>query len=232
MVRQLMRLRLASAISKVSSGVATGVRARPGVFAAVATGVFALNLVLPLVVLSIARKPVDFFTFNPWLSRLPEYLASGKDSLSRKLEFLSNMAVAWFSADNPVEGVEWGFIIDVPTLARVLVTSLLFGAYFAVWAYHRAQVRHGARATGASGGAGAAGAVTSVLGLSTGPCSVAGCGVPVLPVIGLAITGVSTETLRLFADLSRVAAVVVLVAVASGTAWLGWLVSSQRAATP
>ncbi len=51
---------------------------------------------------------------------------------------------------------------------------------------------------------------------------------PVLPVVGLAVTGVSTETLRLFATVSRVAIVVVLVAATIGTAWLGWLVSSAQ----
>ncbi|MGH7319129.1 MAG: hypothetical protein ACRELA_05825 [Candidatus Rokuibacteriota bacterium] len=38
---------------------------------AVALGVFALNLVLPVIVLSVARKPVDYFTFNPWLPGSP-----------------------------------------------------------------------------------------------------------------------------------------------------------------
>ncbi|MGH7319130.1 MAG: hypothetical protein ACRELA_05830 [Candidatus Rokuibacteriota bacterium] len=60
-------------------------------------------------------------------------MTSGEVPLSRKLEFLSNMALAWFFANNPIEGVEWGFIIDVPSLARFVATSLLFGAYFALW---------------------------------------------------------------------------------------------------
>lgn len=46
------------------------------VFAGVALAVFVLELFLPVLVLSGFRKPVDAFTFNPWLSRLPEYLAS------------------------------------------------------------------------------------------------------------------------------------------------------------
>ncbi len=78
-------------------GVAAALRARWKLFAAVALGVFALNLFLPVAVLSLARKPVDAFTFNPWLSRLPEWLASGNVSISRKLEFLSTLALAWFS---------------------------------------------------------------------------------------------------------------------------------------
>jgi len=69
-----------------------------------------------------------------------------------------------------------------------------------------------------------AGAVVGVLGLSTGPCSVVGCGAPVLPVIGLAFAGLSSGTLALLSALSRVAISVVLVALAAGVAFLGWRV--------
>ncbi len=227
-----MPLRLVNAIARSASGIAAGIRRRPGVFWSVALGVFVLDLILPVVVLSLARKPADFFTLNPWLSRLPEYLVSGEDSLARKLEFLSGMAIAWFSADNPVEGLEWGFVIDVPSLTRMALTSLLFGAYFATWVHLRERVRQCAWTTKASPRAGAAGVATSVLGFTTAPCSVTGCGVPVLPVVGLAVTGVSTDTLRLFADVSRVAVLVVLAAVVLGTAWLGWLVSVAGDASP
>lgn len=51
-----------------------------------------------------------------------------------------------------------------------------------------------------------------------------GCGVPVLPVIGLALTGVSSGTLVFLAQLADVATVVVLSVIALGVAWLGWLV--------
>jgi hypothetical protein len=40
-------------------------------FALVAAGVFWLDILVPPIVLSLARKPVDFFTFNPWLKRSP-----------------------------------------------------------------------------------------------------------------------------------------------------------------
>ncbi len=132
-----MRLRLVAPVTRMFAGVSAGVRARPGVFGAVGLGVFAYTLFAPVIVLSVARKPVDHFTFNPWLSRLPEWLASREVSLTRKLEFLSQLAIAWFSADNPVEGLEWGFLVDVPSLVRFIFTSLLFGAYFALWAYYR-----------------------------------------------------------------------------------------------
>lgn len=127
----------------MARGIAVSIRARPKVFAAIAVGAFVLNVFLPVAVLSLARKPVDSFTFNPWLSRLPEWLASRDVTLGRKLAFLSDLALAWFISENPVEGVEWGFIIDVPSLGRFIYTSLLFGAYFALWLYRRDQMGRG-----------------------------------------------------------------------------------------
>jgi hypothetical protein len=180
-------------------------------------------------VLSLARRPFDLFTFNPWLSRLPEWLASPEVPWGEKLAFLSEMAVAWFIAENPIDGVEWGFIIDVPSLGRLLVTSFLFGTYFALWAHRRDQLRERARGSRAAGQVGAVGAVTSVLGFSTAPCSVMGCGVPVLPVIGLAFTGLSSGALAFFASFSGVAIWVVLGAVTIGVAWLGWLAGAAAA---
>lgn len=222
--------RAARAIRRTGRGIGRAVRGRPGVFAGAAFGVFAFNLVLPLVVLSVFRKPVDFFTFNPWLSRLPEWLASDQATLGKKLEFLSQMAIAWFSADNPVEGVEWGFILDVPTLSRFLLTALLFGTYFALWFYRRDQVRACGWAPRMSRHGGVAGAATSVLGFTSVPCSVAGCGVPVLPVVGMALTGVSTTTLRFFAEASQIAIAVVLTGVALGVIYYGWLVGTTEEA--
>lgn len=146
-----------NAVGKAGSGIAVAIRAQWKVFAAVGLGVFALNLFLPVVVLSLARKPVDAFTFNPWLSRLPEWLASGNVPITRKLEFLSTLALAWFSAeaDNPVAGREWGFIVDVPSLVRFIFTALLFGAYFALWFYRRDETlwmgAEGEPARGSSG---------------------------------------------------------------------------------
>ena len=223
-----MAFRVAPAVATITGGIAAGIRARPKMLGAVALAVFVLSLVLPVIVLSVARKPVDYFTFNPWLSRLPEYLASGHEPLRRKVAFLSQMAILWFSADNPVEGVEWGFILDVPSLGRLIFTSLLFGVYFALWFHRRDQARHcgwGARA-GRHGGV--AGTLTSVLGVSTTPCSVMGCGVPVLPVVGMAVTGVSSGTLQFFASFSRVAIAVVLVGTTAGVVWLGWLVGNGQ----
>jgi len=224
-----VRRKLRNTIGKTIRGIVAAIRARPKVFGAVALGVFAYTLVAPVIVLSIARKPVDHFTFNPWLSRLPEWLAAREIPITRKLEFLSQLAIAWFSADNPVEGLEWGFLVDVPSLARFIFTSLLFGAYFALWAYYRDLVRHYGWGIRAGRHGGIAGALTSVLGFSTSACSVVGCGVPILPVVGLAITGVSSGTLAFFGSLARVGTAAVLFAIVLGVAWLGWLVGTAPA---
>jgi hypothetical protein len=222
-----MAEKVLSAVAQSVRGIAAAVHARPKIVWGVTAAVFVFNLVAPVAILSIARKPVDFFTFNPWLSRLPEYLRSD-EALGKKLSFLANMAIAWASSDNGTEGIEWGFIVDVPTLVRILLMSLVFGAFFALWSYRR---REGGEACGlgfkAAKPAGVAGALTTVFGLTTGPCSLAGCGVPVLPVVALAFGGLSSGTLTLFTTLSRISIAVVLSAMALAVFWLGWRVGSR-----
>ena len=211
-------------VARTVRGIGAALRARPGAFAAVAAGVLLLDFFLPPVVLSLARKPADYFAFNPWLSRLPEFLASPAVPLSRKLEFLPNLALFWFSADSGYGAPEWGFSVDVRDVARFVVMAVLIGAYFVLWLYRRDQVsraRWGIR-LGRHGGI--AGALASVIGLSTGPCSVMGCGAPVIPVVGLAFAGLSSGTLGLLACLSTVFTAVVLGAMALGVLALGWLV--------
>ena len=205
------------AIAQTLRGIGIGLRSGKRVVFGVTAAVFVFNLVAPVAILSLARRPPDFFSFNPWLSRLPEYLAS-EEPLAKKLSFLSQMAIAWVSADNKVEGIDWGFIVDVPTLARIVLASLVFGAYFALWSYRR---RQGAGLKAARP-AGVAGAVTSVFGLTTGPCTLAGCGVPVLPVVGLAFTGLSTATLTMLTMLSRLSFVVILSLMGLAVVWFGW----------
>ena len=210
-----------AAVAQTFRGIAAALRARAGVVWGAAAAVSVFNLAAPVVVLSLGRRPMDFFTFNPWLSRLPEYLAS-EEPLSKKLSFLSNMAIAWASADNKVEGIDWGFVIDVPTLARIGLTSLVFGAYFALWSYRRREGEACGVGFKAARPAGVAGAVTSVLGLTTGPCALSGCGVPVLPVVALTLTGLSSGTLSLLATLSRISIAVVLSVMGLAVLWLGW----------
>jgi hypothetical protein len=210
-----------AAFAQTVRGIAAALRTQAKVVWGVTGAVAVFNLVAPVAILSLARRPFDFFTFNPWLSRLPEYLRSD-EPLTKKLSFLSNMAIAWVSADNKVEGIDWGFIIDVPTLGRILLTSLVFGAYFALWSYRRREGQACGVGSRAARPAGVAGALTSVFGLTTGPCTLAGCGVPVLPVVGLAFTGLSSGTLTLFSTLSRISIAVVLAAMSVAVLWLGW----------
>jgi len=216
-----------AAVAQTFRGIAAALRTQAKVVWGVTGAVAVFNLVAPVAILSLARRPLDFFTFNPWLSRLPEYLRSD-EPLAKKLSFLSNMAIAWVSADNKVEGIDWGFIVDVPTLGRILATSLVFGAYFALWSYRRREGEACGMGSRAARPAGVAGALTSVFGLTTGPCTLAGCGVPVLPVVGLAFTGLSSGTLTLFSTLSRISIAVVLAAMSVAVLWLGWRAGSAR----
>ena len=178
------------------------------------------NLAAPVVILSVARRPPDFITFNPWLPRLPDYLRSD-EPLEKKLGFLSNMAIAWVSADDKGQEIDWGFIVDVPTLARIALTSLVFGAYFALWSYRRHQGEACGLGAKVARPAGIAGAVTSILGLSTSPCTLAG-DLPVMPVVGLAFTGLSSDALAFFSTLSQISFAVVLAAMSLAVLWLGW----------
>lgn len=216
-----------SALTKVFRGIRFAIRARFKVFAGVAVAVFTLDLFLPLVVLSVTRKPWDYFSFNPWLRRLPAFLLSNDATLQRKIEFLPNLALFWFSASGYF-GPEWGYTVTVADLLRFVFMSLLFGAYFALWFYRRdqpAQVGWGVR-TARQGGV--AGALTSTLGLSTGPCTVTGCGAPVIPVVGLAFTGLTSGTLALLAELAKVSTVIVLGATSLGVLYLAWIVGSAH----
>ena len=206
-----------AAVARTLRGIATALRARARVVWGVTAALFLFGPVAPVVVLSVARRPPDFITFNPWLPRLPEYLTSS-EPLMEKLSFISGMVIGWVSADNEGEGIDWGFIIDVPTLARVLLTSLAFGAYFALWSYRRAVRGLSAKAARP---AGIAGVVTGILGLSTAPCAMIG-DIPVLPVFSLAFTGLSSGALDFLSMLSRISFAVVFIAMTLAILWLGW----------
>lgn len=209
-------------VVRTARGIGGAIKRRPKAFLGVALAVFALNLVLPVLVLSLARKPWDHFSFNPWLKNLPAWLVSGEATLQRKVEFLPGLALFWFIADSPGDAAEWGFTVDVTDVARIGLTSLLFGAYFALWFQRRDRARACGWGTTASRYGGTAGALTTVLGVSTGPCSVVGCGAPVMPVLGLALTGLSSGTIKLLSDVAKVTTPVVILAVTAGVAALGW----------
>ncbi len=222
-------------MNTVVRGIVSGLRDRPKTFVAVALGVLVLDVFLPPLVLSLARKPCDYATFNPWLGRLPEYLASSTVPLAKKLEFLPNLALFWFSADNAYGGgVEWGFAVTVEDLARFCVVALLLGLYATLllsWR-QRSAITVSTPRLGTAGGV--FGAVTSVLGFSTGGCTVMGCGAPVLPVVGLAFVGLSSGTLTLLAVVSRVATGVVIGVLMAAVTYLGWRLgrASREATVP
>jgi hypothetical protein len=209
------------AVTRVARGILGALRHRTGVFVGVATAVFALDVVLPPALLSVVRKPFDYFAFNAWLHELPGYLFNSAVPLQQKLEFIPNLALFWVSADSPYGGVDWGFAVTVSDLLRFLLLALLFGAYFALVFHCRDQARDWGWRSRLSRGGGASGALASVLGLSTGGCTVMGCGAPVLPVVGLAFVGLSSGALALLAEFSRIATMVVFIAVALGVIYLG-----------
>ena len=196
-----------------------------------ASAIFTLSILGPPFVLSLVRKPVDYFSLNPWLKRLPEYLANGDVPLTVKVAKLWTLALAWCSADSPMGGTDWGFTLDLADLVRIAATSALFGLYFALWRYARDR-RTPAAGLGPGARGGLLGAVASVFGLSTGPCSVMGCGAPVLPVIGLAFAGLSSGTLKFLAQLSTIATTAVVLALVAGVSYLGWDLGRQSQVRP
>jgi hypothetical protein len=204
-------------------GMKAAVRSRPCFFAAVALGVFALDILVPPLVLTLARKPVSAFTINPWLPGLTDYLVGGRGSLGERLVRVWGLALFWFSSDNSF-GLEWGFAVTTADLARFVFTSLLVALYFALWMERRAALAATQWGRRAGGSGGALGALGGIFGLSTGGCTVMGCGAPVLPVIGLAFAGLSSTTIKWMSELSTIGTTAVLIGLASGVAWLGWRV--------
>ncbi len=198
----------------VVRGVLGAIRQRSGVFVLVVVAIVALNLILPPLILSVARKPYDHFSFNPWLHNVPSWLRSGEATLGRKVDFLWNAAVLWFIASSEYDEAEWGFTVTVRDVARWVLMGTLFGAYFSVWLQRRSQLKHAGLTAGRRGGrGGVAGSVLSTLGVTTMPCSVTGCGAPVLPVVGLALTGLSSGTIALMSNASRVLVWIVIAGV-------------------
>ncbi len=208
-------------IGRIGDGIGQALRARWGVFAAVGAIVVALDVLVPVLVLSLARKPVDYFTFNPWLPSLPGYLASGRGSLPERLGRAWDLALFWFSA-NGVFGIDWGFAVTTADLARFVVMAALVGAYFALWVHRRD--RTGPSGWGARVGrqGGVLGAVGSVCGLATGGCTVMGCGAPMIPVVGLAFVGLSSTTLAWLSQVSTIATTAVIGGMTLGVMYMAW----------
>ena len=218
---------MVSAPRQALRGLAAAFHARRGTFALVTAAVFLLDIFVPPILLSVARKPLDFFTFNPWLKRLPEYLVSGNAPLGERLRKTLNLALFWFSADN-LFGVEWGFAVTVADMVRFALMALIIATYFTVWLDIRERQGPAGWGARASAQGGMLGTASSIFGLATGGCTVMGCGAPVLPVVGLAFTGLSSTTLKWMAELSTVATVMVLVGMGTGVLYLGWRAGSTR----
>ena len=73
---------------RIVRGIGAALRSRWGVFASVAAVVLAIDLFLPPVLLSIVRKPFDYFAFNAWLP------TRQKNSRERFLESLTTSQCA------------------------------------------------------------------------------------------------------------------------------------------
>ena len=186
-----------------------------------AAAVVILDVLVPVLVLSIARKPVDYFTTNPWLPSLPGYLASGKGPLGERIERAWGLALFWFSADG-IFGIDWGFAVTAADLARFGLMAALIGAYFALWLHRRDPIGAGGWTARLGRPGGVLGAAGSVCGLATGGCTVMGCGAPVIPVVGLAFVGLSSGTLTLFAQVSTYAPLAVIGGLTAGVVYLAW----------
>jgi hypothetical protein len=214
-------------LRQIGSAAVGAVRRRRGTVLLVVLAILVLNLILPPLVLSVARKPADHISLNPWLRRVPAWLRDDPAPWTEKVRFLANAALLWFVASGKYDAAEWGFTVTTRDVGRWLLMGVLFGAYTALWLERRAQLRAGVAGASRRGGqAGTAGAVLSTLGFSTMPCSVAGCGAPVMPVLGLALTGLSSGTISLISGLSRVLIWVVLAAVVAAV----WVLARQVAA--
>lgn len=211
-------------------GTRAALTAHPGVFASVTLAVVALNVLAPIAILSAVRKPFDYYTFNPWLKRLPEYLASGEVAIGEKLRKLPDLALFWFSANGTYGGAEWGYAVDVTDLGRIFRVSALFGLYFALWRRYRDLAVGGA--TQALHRGGLAGAAGTLFGLSTGACSVTGCGAPVIPVLGLAFVGLESGTLRFLAQSSRVATLALFAVLVFAVGYLACMTSRAESQAP
>src|SRR5256885_10418998 len=99
-----------TAFPQARRGISAAVRSRAGILVGVAAPVAVFNLVAPVGLLSLVRRPADFFTFNPWLQRLPNYLGSSEPR-SAKPSFLSHLTISSLSAEGP-EGPDLGLLVD------------------------------------------------------------------------------------------------------------------------
>ena len=115
-------------------------------------------------------------------------------------------------------------------LGRIVLVSALFGLYFALWRRYRELAAGGAAHALRRGGI--AGTAATLFGLSTGGCSVMGCGAPVIPVLGLAFVGLESGTLHVLAQTSRLATLALFAVLVLGVAYLGCMTHRARNRVP
>jgi hypothetical protein len=205
------------------------IRARPALFLGVAVALILFDFFLPPVVLAVLRKPWNYFSFNPWLPNLPSWLVSPQATPARKVQFLSNLWLLWFIANNSYGEIDWEFTVGVLDVLQWLYMGALFGAYFALWfsagggAMRRPAVLSRSDAVGWRSGLG--GALLSTLGLVTSPCTVVTCGLLVLLVVGFMVQGATIGTLVALAALSHTVTLVVLIGMTPALVAMGWMVA-------
>ena len=186
--------RFFAAAAKSIAGIVAAISARPTVFAAVSLSVFILNVLLPRSFFPSPASPGiisrSILGFRNCRSTSAQAMSPFKASLSF---FPSRPVLVQRQRSNWVcgMGIHCGRQRPVEVRlhllhrrVRILRSGFIIGIRWLQCGWTGENSRR----------FGIAGALMSILGLSTGPCSVMGCGAPVLPVIGLAFVGLSSGT--------------------------------------
>ncbi len=175
---------------RIWDGLRVAVGAKRKILLMVAVGIFALDTGLPIVLLSLISGPVDYVTINPLLPTVPSYV-SGGDTLGKKLSFLYNLAILVFYVTGNVQyGAVRGITrLRINNLVLYLITSIIFGTYFALRSGYLDNAKRKA------GRVGIMVRVISVLPLVGAPLSISGADIE--PYIGspLLVSWVDTSIL-------------------------------------
>ena len=214
-------MRIINVIRGGLRGAWLAISARPTLFVTVALAVLLLDFCLPLLVLSVARKPWDYFRINHAVRELPQWVMSPGISVGRKVGFLSSLGLFWFAGISPYHTVAWVFEVRTRDLVRWMSMALLAGAYFALWLYAGAEGVGRAARGSRNGRRGLIGTLLCALGLFASPCSVGGYDAPILPVIGLAFHGLTSLTLTTVAMFSVGASIGAFVGLSLGVLAFG-----------
>src|SRR5436309_14822547 len=120
-------------MARMLQATVRAIRRRAVVFVLVVAAIAALNLVLPPLVLSVARKPYDYFSINPWLHNLPSWLAYGEATASRKVDVVWNVAVLWIVASGEYDAAGWGCSVTVAGGARWHLLGVILRDSVSMW---------------------------------------------------------------------------------------------------